>query len=116
VKPLWKTIWRLLKKSKHRRYKMATRRRKQTELLKSKILLRSWSHIWHKNTTKNKQNSDTPSPQPAQNLSMPLYTEKSGGLLHHSTPVSNLLGRRRPTGEQINVMQYSHSHPWEKST
>jgi hypothetical protein len=62
------------------------------------------------------QNSNTPNPQPIQSFSMPHYTEKTGGLLHCQTPAPNLLGRCRPTGEQISSMWYSHSYPWDKST
>jgi hypothetical protein len=55
-----------------------------------------------------------PKPQPTHNFPMPQYTEKPGDLPHRQTPATNLLGRRRPTGEQISGMQYSHSHPWDK--
>jgi hypothetical protein len=37
---------------------------RQHDLCKSEIFLRHWSHTWQKKTTKNKQNSDTPNPQP----------------------------------------------------
>jgi hypothetical protein len=81
---------------------------RQRELHKSKILLRYWSHTWQKKNTKKKQSSDTPNPQPTQSFSMPHYTEKPGGLLHHQTPLPNMLGRSRAIGKQI-------SHPWGKS-
>jgi hypothetical protein len=64
--------------------------------------------------TKKKQNSNTPNPQPAHSFSMPHYKEKPGGLLHCQTLAPNLLGKCRPTGEQISGMWYPHSHPWDK--
>jgi hypothetical protein len=64
-------------------------------------------------TTKKKQNYDIPNLQPIQSFSMAHYTEK-GGLLHHQMPAPNLLGKHRPTGEQISGMLYSHSYPWDK--
>jgi hypothetical protein len=57
---------------------------------------------------------DTLNSQPVQSFSTPHYTEKTGGLPHHQTPAPNLLGRCRPTGEQISGTQYSHSYPWNK--
>jgi hypothetical protein len=87
---------------------------RQRELHKSKILMRRWSHTWQKKTTKNKQNSDTLSPQPTQSFSTPRYTEKPGGLPCHQMPTPNLLGRRRLTGEQISGTWYSYSHLWNK--
>jgi hypothetical protein len=44
------------------------------------------------------QNPELPA---TKSFSMPPYTEKTGGLQHHKTLAPNLLGRRRPTGEQI---------------
>jgi hypothetical protein len=64
--------------------------------------------------TKKKKNPDIPNPQSIQRLSTPHHTEKPGGLLHCQMPASNLLGRHRPTGEQISSTWYSHSHPWDK--
>jgi hypothetical protein len=64
--------------------------------------------------TKKKQSSNTLNPQTIQTFCMPHYTEKTGGLSHHQTPAPNLLGRHRPTGEQISSMWYSHSYPWDK--
>jgi hypothetical protein len=63
-----------------------------------------------KKTTKKKQNSDTPNPQPTQSFSMPHYNKKPGGLPHHQMLAPNLLGRHRPTGEQISSTWYSYSH------
>jgi hypothetical protein len=54
-----------------------------------------------KKKKKKKQNSETLNPQPIKSFSMPHYTEKTGGLLHHQMPAHNLLGRCRPTVEQI---------------
>jgi hypothetical protein len=87
---------------------------RERELHKSKILLRHWSHTWKKKTTKKKQNSNTLNSQPIQSFSTPHYTEKPGRLPCHQTPAPNLLGRCRPTGEQISSTWYSHSHPWDK--
>jgi hypothetical protein len=67
-----------------------------------------------KKNTKKKQNFNTLNPQPTQSFSMPYYTEKPGVILHRQVPVPNLLGRCRPTGEQISCTGYSHSHPWDK--
>jgi hypothetical protein len=65
-------------------------------------------------TTNKKQNSNTLNPQHAHTFSMPRYTEKPGGLLHHQMLAPNLHGRSRPTGEQISGIQYPHSHTWDK--
>jgi hypothetical protein len=54
-------------------------------------LLRHWSHTWKKKNTKKNQNFDTLNHQPIQSFSMPRYTEKTGGLLHHQMPAPNLL-------------------------
>jgi hypothetical protein len=70
-------------------------------------------HLAEKNTKK-KQNSNTLNPQPIQNFSMPHYTEKTGGLPYHQMPAPNLLGKHRPTGEQISSTWYSHSHFCDK--
>jgi hypothetical protein len=67
-----------------------------------------------KKPTKKKQNTDTPNSQPMQSFSMPCYPEKTGGLPDHQLPAPNLLGRGRPTCEQISGMQYPHSLPWDK--
>jgi hypothetical protein len=45
---------------------------------------------------------------------MPHYTEITGGLLCCQMQSPNLLGKHRPTGEQISGMQNSHSYPWDK--
>jgi hypothetical protein len=66
-------------------------------------------HLAEKKTTKKKQNSDTLNPQSIQSFPKPRYTEKTGGLPHLQTPAPNLLGKCRPTGEQISGMWYSHS-------
>jgi hypothetical protein len=87
---------------------------RQLKLHKSKILLRTWSHTWQKKITKKKQNSNTLNPQHIQSFSTPHYTEKTGGLPRHQMLAPNLLGRYRPTGEQISSTWYSHSHPWDK--
>jgi hypothetical protein len=50
---------------------------------------------------KKKQNSKTLNPQPVKSFSTSCYTEKTGGLQHRQMPAPNLLGRPRPTGEQI---------------
>jgi predicted kinase len=68
-------------------------RNRQHELCKSKILLRHWSHTWQKKSTKKHQNFNTLNSHPVKNFSMPHYTEKTGGLLHHQMPAPNLLGR-----------------------
>jgi hypothetical protein len=39
--------------------------------------------------------------QPAQSFPTPCYPEKPAGLPHCQMPAPNLLGRHRPTGEQI---------------
>jgi hypothetical protein len=67
-----------------------------------------------KKTTKKKQNSDTLNPQPAQNFSMPYYTEKLGWLSCPQMPAPNLLGRHRLKREQISSAQHSHSQHWDK--
>jgi hypothetical protein len=41
---------------------------------------------------------------------MPHYNKKPGGLPHHQMLAPNLLGRHRPTGEQISSTWYSYSH------
>jgi hypothetical protein len=87
---------------------------RQQVLHKSKIMMRCWSHTWQKKTTKKKQISETSHPQPAQSFSTPHYTENPGELPCHQTLAPNLLGKPRPTGEQISGMWYSHSHPWNK--
>jgi hypothetical protein len=51
----------------------------------------------------------------AHSFPMPGYMEKPGGLLHYQVLAPNLLGRCRPTGEQISGMRYPHSHSWDKS-
>jgi hypothetical protein len=71
------------------------------------------THLARK-TIKKKQTHKPPNPQATQSFSMPHYMEKKGGLLCHKTSAPNLLGRRRPTGEQISGMCYTHSHPWDK--
>jgi hypothetical protein len=101
-----------LKNCEHTRWRLEGRS-KQHELHKSKILLRCWSHTWQKKTTKNKQKSNTPNPQPAKSFSTPCYTEKQG-LPHCQTLAPNLPERCRPTGEQISSTHYSHSHLWDK--
>jgi hypothetical protein len=47
---------------------------------------------------KKKQNTKTLNPQPVQSFTMPHYSEKIGGLLHHHMPAPNLLRRCRQTG------------------
>jgi hypothetical protein len=54
-----------------------------------------------KKKKKKKQNSETLNPQPVKSFSKPHYTEKIGGIQHCQTLALNLLGRCRPTGEQI---------------
>jgi hypothetical protein len=56
----------------------------------------------------------TLNPQPIQSFSTPHYSEKTERLPCHQMPAPNMLERRRPTGEQIIIAQYSQSHPWEK--
>jgi hypothetical protein len=53
-----------------------------------------------KNNNKKKQNSETLNPQPIKSFSMPRYTENMRAPAPPDTG-SKLLGRRRPTGEQI---------------
>jgi hypothetical protein len=52
-----------------------------------------------------KKNEETklqnPEPQPLKGFSMQCYTEETGGLQHYQMPAPNLVGRCRPTGEQI---------------
>jgi hypothetical protein len=71
--------------------------------------------LGRKKTTKNKQNSEIPNPQPLQGFSTPCYIEKTGGLPCCQTPPApNVLGRCGPTGERISTTWYSHSHPLER--
>jgi hypothetical protein len=63
-----------------------------------------------KNTKKNK-NSTILNLQPIQSFSTPHYTEKIGGLWLHKMPAPNLLGRCRPTGEQISNMHIPTATP-----
>jgi hypothetical protein len=49
-------------------------------------------------TKKKKQNSETLNPQPIKSVSMPHYTEKTGGLQHHQTQAPNQPRRHRQTG------------------
>jgi hypothetical protein len=58
-------------------------------------------HLAKKKKKKKKQNSETLNPQPVKSFSKPHYTEKIGGIQHCQTLALNLLGRCRPTGEQI---------------
>jgi hypothetical protein len=80
-------------------------------LHKSKILLRHWIHTWQKKNHQEEQNSETQIPQLVQSFSMPHYIEKTGGLPCSQMPAPNLLGRCRPTGEQISGMWYSTATP-----
>jgi hypothetical protein len=58
-------------------------------------------------TTKKSQNSNT--------SELPACTQLPHAMIYRGTRrPSALLGRYRPTGEQISGMQYSHSHPWDK--
>jgi hypothetical protein len=75
----------------------------QRELYKSKILLRHCSHTWQKKNTQKNQNFDNLNSQPVQSFSVPHYTEKTGGLLHCQMLTPNLLGKCKPTDEQISI-------------
>jgi hypothetical protein len=61
-------------------------------------------------TTKKKQNSNTPNPQPGPNFCTPRYTEKPGRLLCHQTLAPNLPRRCKPTGETTTELMLKYQH------